>query len=300
MGDPIEKSGKKNKSEKTKENYSDKVITIINECSIVISNIINDWLSLFNKNIKFWLKYNSIQRVSKIAIRKLFPVPKSPYTIWEIDDISSVNLVPPEKLKVFFADCIKILQDLKWDEIWDYLEFGVFNGSSISSMYTTAKELELKSMNFFGFDAFQWLPESSKHEDDWVWEKWFYECSFDNMRQCLEKKGINPNDIKWVKWWYEDTLNEKTASENWIKNIWIAFIDCDTYSSSKTVLDFLKPLLNEPAILCFDDWKLNDLDVKWMWEYKAFNEFLEENKEFRIKEIKSYNRKSKSFLIYKV
>ena len=46
-----------------------------------------------------------------------------------------------------------------------------------------------------------------------------------------------------------------------------------------------------------DDWKLNDLDVKGMGEYKAFNEFLEENLHLKATPIKSYNRKSKSFLI---
>ena len=57
----------------------------------------------------------------------------------------------------------------------------------------------------------------------------------------------------------------------------IAFVDCDTYSSAKSVLDFLGPLLDRPAILVFDDLKLNTLDVKGMGEYKAFNEFLDAN-----------------------
>lgn len=77
----------------------------------------------------------------------------------------------------------------------------------------------------------------------------------------------------------------------------IVFIDCDTYSSSKAVLNFIGPLLIEPAILCFDDWKLNDLDIKGMGEYKSFNELLEQNPKLEAKEIKSYNRKSRSFLV---
>ena len=60
---------------------------------------------------------------------------------------------------------------------------------------------------------------------------------------------------------------------------------------------FLAPLITKPAIFCFDDWKLNDLDIKGMGEYKSFNEFLEENTHLEAREIKSYNRKSKSFLI---
>ncbi len=242
-------------------------------------------------------RYNSFQRIGKKVLRIFFPVQKSSYTLGHVDDICSVNLVPPEKLKTFFADCIKILQNVKGDKIGDYLEFGIFNGSSISSMYLTAKKLDLKSMRFFGFDAFQGLPAGAENEDDGVWKKGFYTCSFEKMKNCLRKKDINPDDIKWVEGWYEDTLNDKTTKELKLDNIGIVFIDCDTYSSSKAVLDFIGPLLKKEAILCFDDWKLNDLDIKGMGEYKSFNEFLEKNTHLEAKEIKSYNRKSRSFLI---
>jgi len=77
----------------------------------------------------------------------------------------------------------------------------------------------------------------------------------------------------------------------------IVFIDCDTYSSSKAVLDFIVPLIKEPLIICLDDWKLNDLDIKEMGEYRSFNEFLEANPRLKAEEMPSYNRKSKSFLI---
>ena len=164
-------------------------------------------------------------------------------------------------------------------------------------MYLTAKKLDVKSMRFFGFDAFEGLPAEAEKEDEGVWKKGFYSCSFEKMKECLKRKNINAKDITWVKGWYKNTLNKKTIKELNLKNIGIVFIDCDTYSSSKTVLNFIGPLLNETAILCFDDWKLNDLDIKGMGEYRAFNEFLEKNTQLEAKEIKSYNRKSKSFLI---
>ncbi len=56
-------------------------------------------------------------------------------------------------------------------------------------------------------------------------------------------------------------------------------------------------MLTEPAILCFDDWKLYDLDVKGLGEYKSFNEFLDNHPEIKATEIPSYNRKSRSFLV---
>jgi O-methyltransferase len=242
-------------------------------------------------------RYGPAKRRLKIAYRKLSPVPKSPWTKGRVDDICAINLVPPEKLKTFFADCISMLQSIKGKDIGDYLEFGVFNGSSMSSMYLTAKRLHMDSMRFIGFDAFEGLPEGAEREDDGVWEKGFYACSFEKMKSCLRRRGVDPKDIFWVRGWYKDTLNPKTAERFGLKRIGIVFIDCDTYSSSKAVLDFIGPLLKEEAIICLDDWKLNDLDVKGLGEYKSFNEFLEKNTHLEAREIKSYNRKSRSFLV---
>jgi hypothetical protein len=100
-----------------------------------------------------------------------------------------------------------------------------------------------------------------------------------------------------VNGWYNETLTRETKEKFTINNPGIIFIDCDTYSSSKSVLDFLAPILKAPCIICLDDWKLNDLDIKEMGEYKSFNEFLENNPNLSATEIPSYNRKSKSFLV---
>jgi len=242
-------------------------------------------------------RYSPLQRLAKKFYRQFFPIQKSSYTAGYVEDICNVNLVPPERLKRFFRDAILMLERIKGPDIGDYLEFGVFNGSSISSMYQVSKESGLNSMRYFGFDAFEGLPAGAEHEDDGVWKKGFYTCSFEQMQECLKRKNINPDDIHWVKGWYDKTLNRETITRHQLNSVAIAFIDCDTYSSSKAVLNFIRPLLTEAAILCFDDWKLNDLDIKGMGEYKSFNEFLDNNPQLEVKEIKSYNRKSKSFLV---
>ncbi len=243
-------------------------------------------------------RYTEEERQSKIFFRQFFPTQKSSYTKGEVKDICSINLVPPEDLKKFFTGCIQLLQDVKkTNEIGDYLEFGVFNGASLSSMYLTAKKLGLSSIKCYGFDSFEGLPPGAEKEDDGTWEKGFYSCSYEQLEICLRQKDIDPNDITWIKGWYQTTLNEETKNKIGLKKIGVVFIDCDTYSSSKAVLDFIGPLLTEPAILCFDDWKLYDLDVKGLGEYKSFNEFLDNHPGLKATEIPSYNRKSKSFLV---
>jgi hypothetical protein len=186
---------------------------------------------------------------------------------------------------------------IKGKDIGDYLEFGVFNGNSIGSMYLACKESNLRSTRLFGFDAFEGLPANSEKEDDGVWKKGFYACSFESMGQCLARRSVPLNEITWVKGWYDRTLNKQTALKYNLGDVGIVFVDCDTYSSSKAALDFIAPLITRPLIICFDDWKLNNLDVKGLGEYKSFNEFVDANPWIEARELKSYNRKSKSFLI---
>jgi hypothetical protein len=243
------------------------------------------------------VRYSPLTKLGRKIYRKLHPVPLSPWTNGHINDICAVNLVPPEKLIRFFKDCLLMLKQIKGDEIGDYLEFGVFNGNSIGSMFLAREAAGLHSMKLFGFDAFEGLPAGSEHEDGGVWKTGFYACSFEKMRQCLSRRNIDSDDITWVRGWYKDTLNEETGKRLQLRKIALTLIDCDTYSSSKDALDFIAPFIVEPMIICLDDWKLNDLDIKNLGEYKSFNEFLDCNRHLTVKEIKSYNRKSKSFLV---
>lgn len=242
-------------------------------------------------------RYSELERLARSIYRKVFPVPTSPWTNEPIEDVTKVDLVPPERLEAFFSSCIELLHRLKGgDDLGAYLEFGVFNGSSMASM-SKALSRSGQSMRRFGFDAFEGLPKEAENEDDGVWKKGFYACSFEDMQRGLRNKGVNPDEITWVKGWYNETLSTELATDKGIINVGIAFIDCDTYSSAKSVLEFLAPLIDKPAILVFDDWKLNDLDIKGMGEYRAFNEFLSQNPHFHATEIASYNRKSKAFLV---
>ena len=113
-------------------------------------------------------------------------------------------------------------------------------------------------MRILGFDSFEGLPTGTDEEHD-ILQKGFYCCPFKKTRECLKRRGINPDDIVWVKGLYQNILNDKTIKKYDIGKIGIVFFDCDTYSSSKTALDFLAPLITEPAIFCFDDWKLYDM-----------------------------------------
>lgn len=246
-------------------------------------------------------EYSQTQRALKRVYRKFRPVPRSQWTAgpMPVETISEVHLVPPEKLISFFRNCIETLGTLRDGDVGQYLEFGVFNGSSIGSMYLAQKKAGV-DMPLFGFDSFEGLPEEAENEDGGVWKRGDYKCSFEEMEQSLLKRGINPHEIHWVKGLFQETLTPEIAEVSGIENPGIVFVDCDTYSSSKSVLDFVGPMISKPTIICFDDWKLNDLDLQGEGEYKSFNEFLKANPHLRATPLKSYNRKSRTFLVERV
>jgi hypothetical protein len=164
-------------------------------------------------------------------------------------------------------------------------------------MWHARKNIGVPSMRLIGFDGFKGLPPGSEKKDDGVFKAGFYCCSFEQMQECLRRRGVDPDGITWVQGWYDETLKPETAEQLKLDNLAIVMIDCDTYDSSKAVLEFIGPLITEPVIVCLDDWKLYNLDLKGEGEYRSFNEFLERNRHLKAKKIPSYNRKSQSFLV---
>jgi len=56
-----------------------------------------------------------------------------------------------------------------------------------------------------------------------------------------------------VEGYYEQTLSGQYAKKL-PTNICLAYVDCDLYSSAKTVLEFLMPRLKHGMIIAFDDY----------------------------------------------
>lgn len=240
-------------------------------------------------------RYNPTQKLLIKIFRALRPSVPSAYTKGPIDDICKVTFSDPAEMQQFFVSCINLLKKEREGDIGDYLEFGVFNGTSMANMYFAAKEIGTSSIRQFGLDAFEGLPDMQEKDAD-VFQKGFYACSFEQLQECLRRKGVDQSNMIWIKGWYDEVLTPALATEYKI-NPGIIFIDCDTYDSSRIVLNFVAPLIKKPTIISLDDWRLYDLDLRGEGEYRSFNEFLESNPQFKAKEIPSYKRNSRSFLI---
>ena len=134
------------------------------------------------------------------------------------------------------------------------LEFGVFQGSTIN--YFASK---FPDSTIYGFDSFEGLPEK--------WREGFDKGAFD-------MKGVYPavrENVILVKGWFESSISD-FLSRCELTDIGLLHIDCDLYSSTKTVFTLLGEKINKGTVIIFDEYFNYP---GWQeGEFKAFQEFI--------------------------
>lgn len=151
-------------------------------------------------------------------------------------------------------DTLKLLED------GDIFEFGVFTGNSLRFI---SKHCPNKKI--YAFDSFEGLPEA-----------------WPGVRSNTHKKGhfnvhgnipnIDNQNISYIKGFFEDTL--PSFVKNYDNKISMIHIDCDIYSSTKTIFHYMKPYIKQNTILLFDELiGYQDFEIN---EIKAWIEFIEE------------------------
>ena len=130
-----------------------------------------------------------------------------------------------------------------------YMEFGVYNGTSMFDYYN-AYELNGINKEFYGFDSFEGLPEETLDKlSPW------HTAEF-SMGGVIDPRLLNNPDIKLFKGWFKETLNPQTAALIGDKKCGIIHIDCDIYTSTIEVLEWIvkNDFLVEGTIIVYDDW----------------------------------------------
>lgn len=175
--------------------------------------------------------------------------------------------------------------------IGDYLEFGVFTGTSMICMHQTLGELDLRQVRLFGFDSFEGLPDNAADTDKGIWQPGAYKAELETVRARFARAGIPAEQVTLVKGWFSDTLTPDTASHLGLRKAGVIMVDADMYSSSKEALDFCAPLIKDEAVIIFDDWYAGDglLVAENMGQKRAFDEFLAENPMLKAEATASYS-----------
>ncbi len=205
-----------------------------------------------------------------------------------------IPLVSPDEIEPKYNKAWKyITEKIGHTQKGDYLEFGVSHGSSLSCMHRVLKELKLNDVRLFGFDSFEGMPESAANEDGGEWKPGQFASPIEFTTKLLTDRGVDWSRTFLIKGWFNETLTPETVRKHSITKASVIMIDCDIYSSSKTALNFCIPFIKDLAVVFFDDWK----DDKDFGEYKAFEEFLKENPQFKSEPFGDYAPTGKIFVV---
>ncbi len=182
----------------------------------------------------------------------------------------------------------------------DYCEFGVFKGYTFLHAQNLAIEFGFEQMRFFGFDSFEGLPKPE--EGDVVsdgpqpFHEGQYACSLDYVVDKLNTNGVDWNRTFLTKGYFDESLASATVLNHNIKEIAIALVDCDLYSSTVDVLNFLESRLRSGSLVIMDDWKSYG-EAKNVGQPRAFSELMERRPDFRFEHIFDYGSYGRVFCL---
>lgn len=135
----------------------------------------------------------------------------------------------------------------------DYAEFGCCGGMTFGMAYQEATR-HGHAARLWAFDSFQGLPPQAGAKDEHA--KWIagnMKTSLDQFHKVCAKNGIPGERYSVVSGFYDETL-PKLSNEEAPADIALVYIDCDLYSSTQTVLEFLSPRIKHGLIIAFDDY----------------------------------------------
>jgi predicted O-methyltransferase YrrM len=129
------------------------------------------------------------------------------------------------------------------------LEFGVATGTTLRCL---AGSVPLLNRMIYGFDSFKGLPEPWSS-----YQKGHFSCPIPEV----------PNNAELIVGMFEDTLPKFLETHK--GDVALVHIDCDLYSSTKTVLKNIGSRLVYGSILVLDEFW-----IETNHEQRAFNEWL--------------------------
>ncbi len=203
----------------------------------------------------------------------------------------SLRLVPEAELEAHYRRALALLADRVGREaIADYVEFGVYVGTSMICMHRALVAAGLDHVRLVGFDSFEGLPATAAREGAGRWQPGQFRSDLELTTHNLRRHGLPMERVTLVPGWFEETATSERATKIGLRQISVAMIDCDLYSSAVTALAFCGPRLAPVSVVFFDEWSVGAPGSQGLDERRAFEEFLAAHPEFRAEEVGDLGR----------
>lgn len=150
----------------------------------------------------------------------------------------------------------KVFRALSFNGIdGDYAEFGCWTGKTFHMAYRESRRFE-KTCHLWAFDSFCGLPPQSLPEDQHpMWIEGHMNISIDEFTEVCRRNGIPTSEYSIVPGFYADTIGGLGPPPARLpQNICLAYIDCDLYTSTRSVMDFLCTRMKHGMVLALDDY----------------------------------------------
>jgi len=214
-----------------------------------------------NRAFNFLLNLNFLQKCSSYLVSSI-----NPSVLHNIDKYIAIK-------KVHYLSSIEDIQG-------DYLEFGVFSGSSFCHSIRCYKKLEKinkssdSNTKFFGFDSFEGFGKTDRMDQHPFYIDSNFQVDYKKVERKV-KKVSNDVSFKLIKGFFSDTLKNGPKSFN-INKSKIIFIDCDTFSSASEALIFCSSIIQNGTYIILDDF-FSYKGSEFHGVSKAFNNLIEKN-----------------------
>jgi hypothetical protein len=175
-----------------------------------------------------------------------------------------------------------------------YLEFGCHSGRTFSAAVRAAKYFDMSNAEFYAFDSFEGLPDTTVAEDGFFERGTFCTGRSDFVEIVRKKTGMKIADSHIIEGYYCNSLTPQVQAR--MPKAGVVHIDVDLYSSTVDVLEFIKPLLVVGTLLIFDDWYCFPPGAN-MGEQRAVKEFCDANPSFKLREWKAYSTFGQSYFV---
>lgn len=159
-----------------------------------------------------------------------------------------------------------------------YFEFGCHEANTMRMAWRHFRHLF--DWTFVAFDSFEGLPEPVPEDSSAIFIAGNLATDETTFKALCRSAGMPTERLMTVKGFYNESLTTELRDRLSPGKAAVIYVDCDLYTSTKAVLNFIVPFLQEGTVIVFDDWNCFRANPN-KGERRAWGEFLNAHPDLR-------------------